>query len=394
MSLREAYIGVRIMETNDNYSRADASVSSLLETRTSRSNQYFDGDEYVWERIFYNPESVWGLTFYFNPVTMSEWVARVPGLYWRPGAKDMRKLSPAAIEPAENHWTQYTPWGKSQLVALGGIGTLRLPPANDGTRLVTLTTTLNISAGVPALVTPAVWEKICPNPPFYAEGIVLSGEARWQAMSEAWASRFPSTRGIPRGYLVLDNPDVIEIHEEVSATQIHPFTVMEYRSGAKELYDFVYATADTRAKTYRQSLEKFFNRYKTEQERYGRYLLAGDVMMPLWDSEFVSPADLRRADPSADSQLNLLEQRVRERMIGDDTLDKMLEALGSTCTGVDDVRRISKDLGIEPSTWLRGGSLAEVCSQFMDEVQRQGKLEPLVEVFALQYPTAVKESEA
>ena len=101
MSLREAYIGVRIMETNDNYSRADASLSSLPETRTSRSNQYFDGDEYVWERIFYNPESVWGLTFYFNPVAMSEWVARVPGLYWRPGAKDMRKLSPAAIEPAD-----------------------------------------------------------------------------------------------------------------------------------------------------------------------------------------------------------------------------------------------------------------------------------------------------
>jgi len=389
MSLREAYVGVRIMETNDNYSRADAPLISLPETRSIGAYQYYDADEYVWERILRDPEGQWGITYHFDPLAMSEWVARVPGLYWKPGSKEMRLLSPAAQEPSESHWKQYRPWGKSQLVAMGGIGTLRLPPANDGTRLVTLTTSLNTSAGVPALVTPAVWDKICPNPPYQAEGKVLSGEARWQSMSETWASRFPSTRGIPRGYLVLDNPDAIQVVKEVSATQIHPFTVMEYRFGAKELYDFVYATADTKSSSYRGELEEFFARYKGEQGRYGHYLLAGDVAMPLWDSDYNSPEDLRRADPSADSQLKLLEARVRQRMLGEDSIERLLEALGSTSTSNEDVRRISKDIGIEPTIWFRGGSLAEVCSQFMDEVLRQNKLEELVETFVREYPKVI-----
>ena len=389
MSLREAYIGVRIMETNDNYSRADAPLVTPPETRASRSSQYYDADEYVWERILRDPEGQWGVTFHFGPLTMSEWVARVPGLYWKPGSKEKRLLSPAAKEPTESHWTQYRPWGKSQVVAMGGIGTLRLPPANDGIRLVTLTTSLNASAGVPALVTPAVWDKICPRPPYQAEGKVLRGEARWQPMSETWASRFTFTRGIPRGYLMLDNPDAIQVGEQVSATQIHPFTVMEYRSGAKELYDFVYATADTKLSNYRGELEEFFERYKNEQGRYGRYLLAGDVALPLWDSDYNSPDDLRRADPSAGSQLNLLEARVHERMLGEDTIERLLEALGSTSTSIEDVRRISKDIGVEPSSWIRDGTLAEVCSRFMDVVVHDKKLEELVEIFVSQYPKLI-----
>ena len=386
MSLREAYIGVRIMETNDNYSRADAPLITPPETRSRGAYQYYDADEYVWERILRDPEGQWGITFHFDPLAMSEWVARVPGLYWKPGSKEMRLLSPAAQEPTESHWTQYRPWGKSQVVAMGGIGTLRLPPANDGIRLVTLTTSLNASAGVPALVAPAVWDKICPTPPYQPEGKVLSGEARWQAMSETWASRFLNTRGIPRGYLVLDNPDAIQVGEEVSATQIHPFTVMEYRSGAKELFDFVYATADTKLSSYRGELEEFFEKYKNDQGRYGRYLLAGDVALPLWDSVHNSPEDLRRADPTAGSQLNLLEARVHEHMLGGDTIERLLEALGSTSTSKEDVERISKDIGIEPSSWFRGGTLAEVCSQLMDVVVQDKKLEELVETFVAYYP--------
>ncbi len=326
MSLREAYVGVRVMETGDNFTRADAPLRSPPETRVSQSDEFFDDDGLVWERILHDPEGTWGLTFRFHDLVLSEWVARVPGLYWKPGAEQLRRLSPAAIEPTPDRWTQYRPWGKSQRVVMGGIGTLRLPPAQDGTRLVTLCSSLNASAGVPALLAPAVWDKICPRPPYQAEGKVLSGAARWQPMAEAWASRFPSTRDIPRGYLVLDNPDAITLHEETSPTQIHPCTVMEYRSGAKELFDFVYATADTTEPSYRGKLESFFDRYKGEQERYGRYLLAGDMVNALWEAEFNSPAELRRDDPSAGSQLALLEARVREHMLGEGTIEALLEA--------------------------------------------------------------------
>jgi hypothetical protein len=55
------------------------------------------------------------------------------------------------------------------------------------------------------------------------------------------------------------------------------------------------------------------------------------------------------------------------------------------------VKRLSMDVGIAPAIWFRGGSLAEVCSQFMDEVVRQKKLEELVEKFALDYPHVIGE---
>src|SRR3989337_4225611 len=112
--------------------------------------------------------------------------------------------------------------------------------------------------------------------------------------------------------------------------------------------------------------------------------------MPLWDSDYNSPEDLRRADPSADSQLKLVEARVRHRMLGEDSIERLLEALGSTSTSNEDVRRISKDIGIEPTIWFRGGSLAEGCSQFMDEGLRQNKLEELVGTFVCEYPKGIK----
>ncbi len=46
------------------------------------------------------------------------------------------------------------------------------------------------------------------------------------------------------------------------------------------------------------------------------------------------------------------------------------------------MRRLSKEIGIEPAVWYRRASLAEICSQFMAEVVRQGqeKIEALIEV--------------
>jgi hypothetical protein len=388
MGLREAYVGVHVLETNENYARADAPLLSPPETRQRQDYQYFESDQFVWERILSDPEEVWGLKFDIPRAALSEWVARVPGLYWKRGSEKMRQLSPAATESQSSHWLTYTPWGKSQKVS-GGIGTLRLPPAADGTRLATLTDTLNASAGVPALLAPAVWDKIFSRTHRNVEGALLQGEARWQAMAEQWASRFPSTRDLPRGYLLLDNPDTVDVQDEHAPIQSHPFTVMEYYAGSKELFDFVYATADTEYPNYRQHVKSFFESYKDKNERYGRYLLSGDMVDPLWDAEFDSPADLRRADPSARPQLELLEARVRERMLGQDSTEAVLEVLGSVHHTPDEVRVLSEDIGIKAAVWYAGGSLAEVCDQFMAEVLRRGKLEELVQKLAARYPELI-----
>ena len=226
---------------------------------------YYD-DGIFWGRVLAGPEDAWGTLFWIDIAVLSEWIARVPGLYWKPESAQFRQLSPEAVEYKSQTWVTYRPEGKSRKV-MGGIGTLRFPPGQDGRRLVSLTTTCNVSAGVPALVSPEVWDRH-----ELREGVLLGGRARWQPMVLGWSSYFPSTRELPRGYLIVDDPDTIEVHDpgHRAPTLIHPFTVMEYSRGAVELFDFVYAAADTGESRYRQRLERFFDSYKDRHERYGR----------------------------------------------------------------------------------------------------------------------------
>jgi len=208
-------------------------------------------------------------------------------------------------------------------------------------------------------------------------------------MAEGWAERFKSTRDLPRGYLVLDNPDEIAVHDRCAPILIHPFTVMEYRSGPKELFDYVYATGDTSFKGYRQRLIDFFESYKDLDDRYGRYLLAADMVDALWEADYNSPAELRRADPSAESELELLQARVRDRLLGEDTVDRLLDALATVSTSEADLERISDDIHIPPDVWLRGGTLAEQRSQLVCEVVRRKRVAELVEAVALLDPAVI-----
>jgi hypothetical protein len=174
---------------------------------------------------------------------------------------------------------------------------------------------------------------------------------------------------------------------------IHPFTVMEYYHGGLELFDYVYAAADTGEPGYRGRLERFFDAYKDKQDRYGRYLLAGDALSPLWDAQFGSPEDLRRADPSSGSQLSLLEARVRERHLGQEVTEDLLAALAASCDTADDVRRLSDEAGIPPAIWFAGGTVAEVSSQLVDAALERDRLAALVEVLATHYPELFQEKE-
>lgn len=399
MGLMQAYTAVRIMEAGENYARADIPrvpppQVTHLDFEDRFNGDYYD-DQQIWKVLLHDSRRAWGRRFHFHSAVVSEWVARVPGLYWTRGAEEMRRLTPTAIERLSREWVEYRPWGKSQQVAKGGIGTLRFPAAEDGTRLITLTTSLNVSAGIPALVMPDIWDRIFRVGPRGLEGKVLEGSGRWQPMGLSWASRFPSTRDIPRGYLILDGPDDIWVREGISPTLIHPFTIMEYRAGATELFDFVYAEADTAHPHFRRELEAFFQRYKQRGDRYGRYLLEGDMVDSMWDAEYHSPADLQRAEPSGKAQLELLEARVRERMLGKHAIDEVLKVLGSASTSPADLRRLSQDIGIEPSLWMGGNTLAKMCNQFVAEVVRQGdhKVEELIEVLATTYARAPRQDE-
>ena len=124
MPLRRAFIGCRVIETAENYARADTPlVDRPVASAGVGGRGYYDDGEF-WRGILADPDALWGATISIDPVALSEWVARVPGLYWRPESEQLRQLSPEAVEYQSQAWITFRPWGKSQKV-MGGIGTLR-----------------------------------------------------------------------------------------------------------------------------------------------------------------------------------------------------------------------------------------------------------------------------
>lgn len=386
MEFHEAFAGVHVLEICHNYVRADDPLNQAPETHQSEAQDIeLQIDRQLWSDIHCEPERHWGQKIHFTGAGLSEWVARVPGLYWTPGASALREFGPAANILSEE-WLRYECYHESPHV-FGGIGTLRLSPATDGSRLVTLTQEMNASCGFPILVSPDVWTKI--TKAGNVEGRILSGTAHWQPIPHGWSERFHYTLSLPRGCLVISDPDQVEVHDAIAPMVIHPFTVMEYYAGARKLFDFVYAQADTACPGYRLSLAAFFDAYKDMNERYGRYLLGGDTIQPLWEAEFSSPADLRRADPAADSKLELLEARVQERMLGHDVVDTLLEALGEVLHTPDEVRVLSAEIGIPPGVWYSGGSVVETINQFVNAARLRSKLTALIEAVSRYYPELV-----
>jgi hypothetical protein len=186
--------------------------------------------------------------------------------------------------------------------------------------------------------------------------------------------------------MVLAEPDQIwDVSRSLAPTEFHPFTIMEYHDGSKLLFDFVYATADTGDDDYRSGLESFFDTYKRERGRQGRYLLPGDMLSPMWDAQFANPTELRQ-NFLLRSQLDLLEQRVREHMIGKNTIERTMEALALVCTNTDDLLRLSSELNVSQAFWNVDSTLAAKIGQFVAQVAGAGRLEALVEAVAIQYP--------
>lgn len=359
-----------------------SSLRTLQQSRTDSHQENihhrFYEDSQFWNMILTSlPDETYGHSFHFSRCALSEWVARVPGLFWSPGAKTLRELAEDAVELKSTEWTIYRPLGKSQLV-LGGVGTLKFSPDVMGNRLVTLSCGHNASSGVPAIITSEVWDHYG-----LSEGDILSGEAKWQAMPLEWAERFPSIKGIPRGCLVIKHYSQIDLIERNQPIQFHPCTVMEYNTGNAVLYDFVYATADTGVRGYRQRLEEFFERYKVGNDRYGRYLLPADQSQPLFDAEYAS-----RSNQDSQSQLRLIGERVRLRSFRGQTIDELLQVLASNCSN-DDLQTLSRDIRLNPNVWFAGAAAAHSAVQLLDVCIQRNKVEELVDALARQKPALV-----
>jgi hypothetical protein len=391
IQLSDLYRASRSLESIENYACSDDPLLQETESPNDLSNGdasvyyvYYDDDfwksKLVESSRNVRPENQSNRSFSFSAFALSEWIARVPGLFWTEGAERLRLLGDQAIQYESPKWTTLHPHGKSAKV-MGGVGTLKLPQNDRGYRLVSLSAGHNASSGIPALISPEVWEAHD-----LAEGSVIDCAAKWQPMASDWASRFPSIRGIPKGYLMVEQPQQVRrVIAHRQPTQIHPFTVMEYARGNSKLFDFVYATADTGDCNYRVELEEFFEFYKRDSGRYGRYLLSADVNNPLWDADYDDPAALR-SNSGAIAQLNLLEARVRNETFGSHSLDQILELLSANYDH-DSLKRLSDVVGLPRAHWFATGvPTATLASRLLDIARSRERIEVLIDAIALDYP--------
>ncbi len=327
-------------------------------------------DEDFWCNVFCaqdDGEVLDGKTVIISIAAVSEWVPRIPGLYWRNGSAELRAAAQKKIEFKSGRWEHYDPTGKSFVVS-GGIGTVRLPPSESGYRLLTLSAFCNASTGVPLLVSDDQWDALG-----LSEGALVSGEAKIRHMPGTWSREFPSIQGLPKICLTLGDDALTRIEGDSAPVQVHPFTVMEYADGDMALLDFVFASADSSDPYFRKNIERFFGRYCTDHGRNGSYLIAADVSEPMWDSVFQSPAEMRGA--KAD-ELKLIEHRVNAALASGEPLEAILQKL--VVRGADDLRRLSEAVGIPPAHWQTQGPVAIEAQKLLEKVVSRGKQAELI----------------
>ncbi|VTR92022.1 Uncharacterized protein OS=Flavobacterium subsaxonicum WB 4.1-42 = DSM 21790 GN=Q766_00750 PE=4 SV=1 [Gemmata massiliana] len=377
MSLDTAYTGVRVLETLANYTRARSCPPVPVAPADPDKSSPIHDEEQFWWQLFANPTPpALNRDHYFYDMILTEWVPRVPGLYWRPESEAMRSLTAAAIESQSERFTTYTPGAKSRKV-FGGIGTFRLPQDVPGYQLLGLTRSMNASAAIPILLSPDDQARYS-----LKEGTVLSVQARWQSMARGWDEHFPIVAGIPRGYLVPTGPNAIYVQEaEVAPVQIHPFTLMRYDAGPTERFDFVYATADTGDPNYRGYLAQFFDSYRVQNGRAGEYLLPGDHVDPLWGATYNHPSEFTAP---GNNPLRLLEERVRNSMINGE-IDSLIEKLAGL--EIDDMKRYSVDVGIPHSQWVVPATPAQCANRFVEKAIALRRVDALIERAVIGRPT-------
>lgn len=382
-----------MVESLENYSIANdrAATLSSANPETSFANpasgksaspvNTFTNDALFWEKIFANPDKYYGEKINLIRFTVSSWVPRVPGLYWAPQSKITRVFSEGSIERVGKDYVHYNPVTKSALV-LGGIGTLAFAPDSEGYRIISLSSEQNASMGIPAIIPNHLYQKYS-----LEEGPEITlKNGIWQSMKKEWEQRFPFTARIPRAYLIIDDNTTLEIVEKVKETVIQPFSIMEYEDGDAFFYDYVFCTVTAyKSDSYIQKAADFFEAYKNNKSRHGRYLIAADPNGRIFDAEFSSPEELLRYDDSGKTNLSLIQTRIKNTYYNGQLLDDIIKTLSSLYQDETSIRRIGKFSGISPAS-IKTAAPAQMINQLVEQCIARDTLETLIEKAALENP--------
>ncbi|WP_172279469.1 hypothetical protein [Chryseobacterium sp. LAM-KRS1] len=368
MSLFELQKGTNFLETLENYSLAAVGATEPEETEDDIATFYTD--EEFWYQVLNDPDYYWNKKVSLVDFVISDWIARVPGLYYMPSSKNLRLNAESNITKVIREFKEFNPTGKSQMV-MGGIGTLLLPPTSDGKILMSATSSFNSSLGIPLLIFPEVLN-------FIKHGfLVRIKEAKWQAMEETWSKRFASTDNIPRGYLVIDSIEKIEIMSKYEFPVVyHPFSIMEYEKDEGYFYDYVYVTSDSKSRNAEDNIVDFFHNYAKKEDRFGEYLISSNMVNPLFPSRYVSSSDLNKESERAN--LELLQHRIRDTFFKKVSLEQLMIKLPIHYDSLASLKTLSRMVGINPNRIMEG-SAVEFSNQLINQCIKQNKIETLVD---------------
>ncbi|RNI23368.1 hypothetical protein [Rufibacter latericius] len=378
MSLIEAIKGARILEAIENYKLVSLNHEDIKIIVNEDGRHVIYSERSFWEDVLVNPGYYWNKSFNLYDFVVSDWLARVPGLYWQSSSAELRKHSQKEIALQSRDWIELQPSGKSKKV-LGGIGTLLLPPDESGKRLISVTSNHNASLGIPVLVFPEVYDAL-----ILEQGdLVDLNDLKWQPMSLNWAQKFSSTKGIPRGYFVLDSIKKVKVRQKFIPVIYQPFSIMEYERADAVLYDFVFMSIDSEAREQYSNVERFFDYYRLKDDRRGRYLLNCNLVQPYFECRYMSPADF--SDPSERAHLSLVRNRIVKHGFGEGVLDDLINIVPKFYETMASIRRLATAIGVNP-TVLSEGRVVDMSAQLINYCLDNNLIELLIDRIVFEYP--------
>lgn len=370
-TLRQSAKLARISETLHNYQQSD--IFKGVETKVMDRDhhlRHINNEEEFWTGFFNEPEQYWGSWFRINQCAISFWTARVPGLFFTRTGKSIRNEGFQLREDNRTRQNILQPLGKSGVV-MGGVGTFVLPPDNNGSQLATLTFSCNASAGIPILLTNDILHAL-----HLSEGHVIRiKRAQWVRMQIDWVRWFPSLKEIKRGYFRIDSVNDIEIVDEHIPIEVHPFSIMEYETRNSLLYDYVFVTAYSSDPSFRHQASDFFERYRIDKNRNGRYLIPADSLNPLFDSIYPDPKALR----SDHNGLRLIKHRINELLSGKPTLDELMNQFAGRYQRLDEIQSLVIHLDVPPAI-ISGSRPADMIIDILNYCVEHDKVDELADL--------------
>jgi hypothetical protein len=225
--------------------------NNLIESEPNKTSK-----NYINEKDFWNDVLAYGKVGYkmcagdkinLLGFSLSSWVPRVPGLYWKSESKRLR----AAAYNEKISENIYTPLGKS-LFVMGGVGNVRLLPTVSSCFLCASSSGYYWQ-GIPVLLQGEAFNVFKKVP----SGVKTNISGIWSPMPREYAQGMGGDAGIPRFCLVVSQPDDITPLAESVDGHAAAWTLCEHRDeNERIIYNFIYCTFEIpRSKLLNQAIQ-------------------------------------------------------------------------------------------------------------------------------------------